>query len=118
MLTIREEQMRALASAAQERALTDAVWMLRQSSDQLGRTFSNEELRTLAEYGMVKALSFGFASDDELLRFLHLMVKHGRHIDQLAVPGHLLRKSGMSGEEKLQALEAWDKDLPAAIDRS
>jgi hypothetical protein len=109
MLTIRDDQLLVFAAMAHEQALNRAVLGLQRENEQSDRPLAEQDLRELAEHGMKLAPAFGIVGDAALRRWLLLLLKLGRDLDELPMPGYLLRRPAMTAETRLDAVEAWDQ---------
>jgi hypothetical protein len=112
MLIIRDEQMSAFAKAALDEETAAHEARLRAELPEHCEPLSPKEMRALIEAGLQRAVVHGIVDDASVARYLALVVRYGADFGdsrRTAGAGAILRRSGKTAAEKLDAIEAWDR---------
>lgn len=118
-LTIRRAQLEAF-----RQGLTDALYVrlvkdLRLASPQQTASKSDEELRALCSREAPTARTFGIVAEDDLLRYLVLVLRQGPGFGvdaETAWAGSILRRRDLEAHEKLNLID--EHELFGSRDRT
>lgn len=107
MLSISPRQMRQFETDARRRYVRAMARHLRSRFAERAAGLPDERLQALVETGMDEARRHGVIYKDDIRRYLEYMVIYGAPLDERPqVPwiGRILRRTGLSGSEKLRLI--------------
>ena len=110
MLTIRPAQLEAL-----RQALTDALHFrlvkdLRGACRQQTSSMSDDEMKALCSREIAVARTYEVVAEDDVLRYLVLVVRHGRGFGvdpETAWAGPILRRDDLEAHQKLNLIDEY-----------
>jgi hypothetical protein len=115
-LVVRREQMQVLEAYALEQFVTRMAARLRELFPCETAALSPPALQTLIREGVEKAESHAVTDESDVERYLEYVVRYGADFDsaeKIAWAGAVLRRSDLSGAQKMDALD--DHDLFGAV---
>ncbi len=87
---------------------------LRENFPDQTQDVSDEKIRTVIQYGIKKAESFGIEYEYDIQRFMEYMVIYGRELDTKEDTrwlGDILRRDDLDGTAKMDEIDDYDLQL-------
>ncbi len=111
MLIIRRAQIEALEGWARLQLEQRLGLHLRNRFPAACRDLDADGLRALIQHGIGRAEAYGVQSEYDVGRFLEFVAMYGRSFDsdpRIPWAGEVLRRSDLSGTEKMDRLDSYD----------
>jgi hypothetical protein len=111
MLIIRKEQMEVFRRYVLQQFEDRMVTHLRTACHERLNDMPEAELRTMIQYGIAKADGYGVKAEDDVQRYLELMVVYGSDFDtnpQTSWAGDILRTANLAGSVKIDRMDKYD----------
>lgn len=112
MLIIRKEQMEVLSRYMVEQFVDRAAAHLRSSFIEQTKALTDDDIRALINSGIEKAEGFDLTIEEDVTRYLELMIIYGKDFDSdpgISWAGEILNAQDLSGAEKIERLDNYIK---------
>ena len=114
MLIIRKEQMDALGAHMRARFESRMIEHIRNNFPDRTNNVSNEDIRTVMQYGTKKAEYYGIEYEGDIRRFIEYLVIYGTQLDakeETRWMVDILRRDDLDGTSKMDSIDNCELQL-------
>jgi hypothetical protein len=111
MLKVRKTQMDSLSEAMLKQFEDRMVIHLRSACPEQTHDMPDANLRVMVQSGISKAREYGVIAEDDIRRYLELMIVYGTDFDispQTSWAGEILQTKDLDGSAKIDRLDEYD----------